>query len=34
MVEFKEKIEVDIRLIKGKLYFKINYIGGKMKLYV
>lgn len=32
MVELKEKIEVDIRMIKGKLYFKINYIGGEMKL--
>lgn len=32
MVELKEKIEVDIRMIKGKLYFIINYIEGEMKL--
>lgn len=34
MAEFKEKTEADIRMIKGKLYFKINHIGGKMKLHV
>lgn len=34
MAEFKEKTEADIRMIKGKLYFKINNIGGKMKLHV
>lgn len=32
MAELKEKTEADIRMIKSKLYFIINHIGGEMKL--